>query len=79
MLYVPPLFLFSATFYPVSANGDWSWAVHASPLYHGVDLVRAANLGVWQWDLLVHAGVLVALGVAGTTIAAKRIEKLLLG
>lgn len=80
--YVPaatlPLFLFSATFYPVSAYGDWSWVVHASPLYHGVELVRAANLGVWQWDLVVHAAVLVALGVAGTTVAARRIERLLL-
>ena len=52
--------------------------VNLSPLYHGVELVRAANLGVWGADLLVHTAVLVVLGIAGTTIAARRIEKLLL-
>ncbi len=80
--YVPaatlPLFLFSATFYPVSAYGDWSWVVNLSPLYHGVELVRAANLGVWNASLLAHTAVLVVLGVSGTTVAARRIEKLLL-
>ena len=40
-----PLFLFSATFYPLSSYGDWGWVVQLSPLYHGVALVRAANLG----------------------------------
>ena len=47
--YVPavtlPLFLFSATFYPISQYGSWAWVVQLSPLYHGVVLVRAANLG----------------------------------
>lgn len=80
--YVPaltlPLFLFSATFYPVSAYGDFSWAVQLSPLYHGVELVRAANLGVWHTDLLVNAGVLVLLTVLGVTVASRRIERLLL-
>jgi lipooligosaccharide transport system permease protein len=80
--YVPaatlPLFLFSATFFPVSQYGDWAWAVQLSPLYHGVELVRAANLGEWSWNLLVHAGVLVAIAAIGTAIAARRVERLLL-
>ncbi len=80
--YVPaitlPLFLFSATFYPVSQYGDWAWAVQLSPLYHGVELVRAANLGEWSTSLVGHAGVLLALAVVGTVVAARRIERLLL-
>src|SRR6478609_3288980 len=40
-----PMFLFSATFYPLSAYGKWGWLVQLSPLYHGVALVRAATLG----------------------------------
>ena len=80
--YVPaatlPLFLFSATFYPVSAYGDFGWVVHLSPLYHGVELVRAANLGAWEWTDLAHAAVLVALAVFGATIAARRLGRLLL-
>jgi lipooligosaccharide transport system permease protein len=80
--YVPavtlPLFLFSATFYPVSQYGDWGWVVQLSPLYHGVVLVRAANLGEWSPVLLLHAGVLVAITFVGIAVAARRIESLLL-
>ena len=80
--YVPattlPLFLFSATFYPVSAYGDWSWVVQLSPLYHGVELVRAANVGVAGWDLVGHVAVLAGLAAVGVTVAARRIERLLL-
>lgn len=80
--YVPaltlPLFLFSATFYPLSQYGDYAWAVQFSPLYHGVELVRAANLGEWDVTILAHVGVLVGLTIVGMTIAARRIERLLL-
>ena len=80
--YVPaltlPLFLFSATLYPVSAYGDWAWVVNLSPLYHGVELVRAANLGVWSPDLIGHTSVLVVLAVVGVAITTLRIDKLLL-
>lgn len=80
--YVPaitlPLFLFSATFYPLSQYGDYAWVVQFSPLYHGVELVRAANLGAWDSSILAHVGVLLALTVIGMTVAARRIERLLL-
>lgn len=80
--YVPavtlPLFLFSATFYPLSSYGEWGWVLQLSPLYHGVALVRAANLGEFSPELLAHAGVLVGLSVVGVAIAARRIEALLL-
>ena len=80
--YVPaltlPLFLFSTTFYPLSTYGDFGWAVRLSPLYHGVALVRAANLGEWSINLVGHAAVLIALSAVGLAITARRIEKLLL-
>ncbi len=80
--YVPtavlPLFLFSATFYPLSSYGDWGWVVQLSPLYHGVALVRAFNFGEFSWSLLGHVAVLVVLGIVGVTIAARRIRTLLL-
>jgi lipooligosaccharide transport system permease protein len=80
--YVPaitlPLFLFSTTFYPLSEYGQWSWLVVFSPLYHGVELVRAANLGVWDGTIIGHVAVLLGLSVVGLTIAARRIERLLL-
>jgi lipooligosaccharide transport system permease protein len=80
--YVPavtlPLFLFSATFYPLSQYGDWAWIVQISPLYHGVELVRAANLGTWDNTIIAHVAVLVALTIVGAGVAARRIERLLL-
>ena len=80
--YVPsitlPLFLFSTTFYPISQYGQWGWVVQLSPLYHGVELVRAANLGTWDVSILGHLAVLVGLTIVGVGVAARRMEQLLL-
>jgi len=80
--YVPsvqiPLFLFSATFYPLSSYGGWGWVVQLSPLYHGVAIVRALNVGDVGSMMLVHAGVLFVIGVAGVAVASRRIRTLLL-
>jgi lipooligosaccharide transport system permease protein len=73
-----PLFLFSATFYPLSSYGRWGWIVQLSPLYHGVAIVRDLNLGRWEWTMLVHLAVLVAIAVVGVVVASKRIARLLL-
>jgi lipooligosaccharide transport system permease protein len=72
-----PLFLFSATFFPISAYGSWAWVVQLSPLYHGVALVRAANAGVWSASVLGHIAVLVVLSAVALVIAARRIDSLL--
>jgi lipooligosaccharide transport system permease protein len=73
-----PLFLFSATFYPLASYGRWGWVVQLSPLYHGVALVRAANLGDLGMSTLAHIAVLAAMSLVGMAIAARRIESLLL-
>jgi lipooligosaccharide transport system permease protein len=73
-----PLFLFSATFYPLSSYGDWGWVVQLSPLYHGVALVRAANTGTVDPSALVHAGVLVGLTAVGLAVSSRRVRTLLL-
>ncbi len=80
--YVPslmlPMFLFSATFFPLSGYGDWGWIVQLSPLYHGVALVRGFNLGQWSWAYLAHIGVLLTMTVVGITVTSRRIAALLL-
>jgi lipooligosaccharide transport system permease protein len=80
--YVPalmlPLFLFSATFYPLSSYGQWGWLVQLSPLYHGVVVVRGLNQGEWAWSYLGHVGVLAAMALAGLSLTARRIDRLLL-
>jgi lipooligosaccharide transport system permease protein len=45
-LVIMPLFLFSGTFFPVSLLPGWLQPVAwATPLWHGVELARAATLG----------------------------------
>jgi len=73
-----PMFLFSATFYPLSIYPPWLQGVmRLSPLYHGVELVRAATFGIADWSLLAHAVVLVAMGAIGLAVTGRRIELLL--
>lgn len=75
-----PLFLFSTTFYPLSTYPRWlQIVVECTPLFHGVVLIRALTLGTVGPALIGHAAYLLALGVAGGLVAARRIRRLLLG
>ena len=74
-----PLFLFSATFYPLSVYPEGlQWVVQLSPLYHSAALLRELTTGTVGLGSLWHVGVLVALGVAGLLVTGRRLEKLLL-
>ena len=78
-LAILPMFLFSATFFPLSTYPDWlETMIQATPLYHGVDLLRALTTGAVGWRQLVNVAYLSALGLVGTWIASRRVEKLLL-
>ena len=77
-LAVLPMFLFSATFYPLSTYPPGlRWVVQVTPLYHGVSLLRSLTLGTVGWSTLGHLGYLLALGAAGTLVAGRRLERLL--
>jgi lipooligosaccharide transport system permease protein len=74
-----PMFLFSATFYPISVYPEAiQWVVRLSPLYHAVTLIRAFTLGTVGWMVAVDVVYLVALGLVGIWIARRRMSKLLL-
>jgi lipooligosaccharide transport system permease protein len=73
-----PLFLFSATFFPLSLYGSWAWLVQLSPLYHGVALVRMATFGEASAMALVHLAVLAALAAVGLAVTARRLRTMLL-
>ncbi len=62
-----PMFLFSATFYPVSAYpGYLRPLVQFVPLYHGVALARAAAFGHGSLGaILGHVGFLAAMAAVG--------------
>jgi len=74
-----PMFLFSATFFPVTAYPDWLRSVvECTPLYRGVVLCRELTTGAVTWGSLVSVVYLVALGVAGLLVVRRRLDRLLL-
>lgn len=74
-----PLFLFSATFYPIDVYPElFQVLTRLSPLYQGVVLIRGLTLGIFGWEMLVSVVFLSAMGVIGMAIANSRLEKLLL-
>ncbi len=78
-LAVLPLFLFSATFYPLSVYPDaLQVVVRLTPLYHGVALLRGLSLGDVGLGMLVDVAYLAAMGAAGLAVTSRRLAKLLL-
>ncbi len=74
-----PMFLFSATFYPLSVYPrPVQILVDVTPLYQGIAILRGLTLGVVTPGLLWHALYLAVLGVAGLALASRRISRLLL-
>jgi lipooligosaccharide transport system permease protein len=74
-----PLFLFSATFFPLSAFPTAvQWVVEVTPLYRGVVLVRELTTGVVTWESAFSVVYLVAMGLAGLVVVGRRLDRLLL-
>jgi lipooligosaccharide transport system permease protein len=74
-----PLFLFSATFYPISVYPEFIQIVTwLSPLYHGVVLIRGLTLGILEWTMLINVAYLATMGVVGSIVTGRRVGVLLL-
>jgi lipooligosaccharide transport system permease protein len=79
-LAILPMFLFSTTFYPLGVYPrPLQLFVECTPLYHGIELLRAlttgTGVGVGQ---IGHAAYFVLLAAVGISISAQRLERLLL-
>ena len=71
---VLPLFLFSGTFFPTSSLPSWlRLLVPLSPLYQGVELMRAATTGdsPGAGRLIIHVAVLTAMAGVGYLVARR--------
>ena len=72
-----PMFLFSATFYPISVYPEpIQWVVQALPLWHGVELIRGLTTGALGMMTLVHLGyfvVMITVGIVATTARLRRL------
>jgi lipooligosaccharide transport system permease protein len=78
---INPLFLFSGTFFPLTAlPDDVQFAAAFTPLYHGVALVRATVLGepafLGPWPL--HVAYLVGMLALGSWLAHRLLKKRLM-
>jgi lipooligosaccharide transport system permease protein len=77
-LAVLPMFLFSATFFPLSVYPPaLQWLVQAFPLYHAVALMRGLTTGVVGVSVLEHAAYFVVAAL-GIVLASRRLDALLL-
>ena len=74
-----PMFLFSATFYPLTVYPEWLQSViQALPLWHGVELVRVLTTGDVSWALLWHVLYYVVMIAIGLVFTTKRLKALFL-
>ena len=78
-LAIIPMFLFSATFFPLSRYPTGlQWVIRCTPLYQGVELERALVFGHLSPWLLINVAYLVAMGSVGLWVAGRRLATLLL-
>lgn len=74
-----PLFLFSATFFPITTVPDWlRWILECTPLYRAVVLMRDLCTGVMDWGAAVSVVYMIAMTAIGLTVIQRRITKLIL-
>lgn len=74
-----PMFLFSATFYPLSVYPEpIQWFIQAMPLWHGVELLRQISVGTFTAATPVHIGYYLAMTVAGMLLTTLRLRSLFL-
>jgi lipooligosaccharide transport system permease protein len=74
-----PMFLFSATFYPITVYSEpIQLVIQALPLWHGVELVRGLTTGAFGFDMVWHVLYYVVMVVAGMIFTTVRLRKLFL-
>ncbi|HLF43998.1 MAG TPA: ABC transporter permease [Acidimicrobiia bacterium] len=79
---ITPLFLFSGTFFPISQLPDYIKPIaYATPLFHGVELVRKIALPgvdesvVTTLPIWLHVAYLSAMTVLGLVLAARLLDR----
>ena len=74
-----PMFLFSATFYPITVYPEpIQWFIQALPLWHGVELVRGLTTGALTIAMLWHLLYFVVMIAIGLVFTTRRLRALFL-
>jgi lipooligosaccharide transport system permease protein len=78
-LITQPLFLLSTTFFTLDVYPSWAQpVVQATPLYHGVDLIRDLARGSVALSDMGHVAYLVAATLIARNLVERRMNRLLL-
>jgi lipooligosaccharide transport system permease protein len=73
---IVPMFLFSGTFFPISQLPEvLRWIAYATPLWHGVALVRSLCLGSVGVADLLHVAYLAAWASIGIALAVRQYRR----
>ena len=74
-----PMFLLSATFYPITVYPEAiQWVIRCLPLWHGVELVRGLTTGAVDLGMLWHVLYFVVMVVLGLILTTRRLRALFL-
>jgi lipooligosaccharide transport system permease protein len=74
-----PMFLFSATFFPLTVYPEpIQWFIQALPLWHGVEMVRGLTTGEIGGAMVVHVAYFVAMIAFGVLFTTRRLRALFL-
>lgn len=74
-----PMFLFSATLYPLTVYPQAiQWVIQVLPLWHGVELVRGLTTGALSPAMFGHVGYFVVMIGVGLFFTTKRLRALFL-
>ncbi|MFT4230148.1 MAG: ABC transporter permease [Microbacterium sp.] len=74
-----PMFLFSATLYPITVYPEWvQHVIMAFPLWHGVELIRGFTTGAMSSAMWVHVAYYVVMIAVGLVFTTKRLRALFL-
>ncbi len=74
-----PMFLLSATFFPLSVYPEpVQWFIMALPLWHGVELVRGLTTGILSFGMLGHVAYFLGMIALGLVFTTRRLRALFL-
>jgi len=74
-----PMFLVAGTFFPLTALPEWAQVLgNLNPLYHCVELVRAAVFGFKGWVDVWHLGFLIGFALVSWRLAIRFMERRLI-
>lgn len=74
-----PMFLLSATFYPLSVYPQpVQWIIEVFPLWHAVELLRGLTTGILGPAVLIHVGYFLVMIAVGLVFTTRRLRALFL-